>query len=90
MFESNKLYTNRYKDKYCWEELDGRYVFRMTGDWTKYCRMGGKEDEEGLDFNDLGMFDPSGGPYVSLGDKIDGKFIAKISQFEDTFVVEVE
>ena len=34
------------------------------------------------------MFDPSGGPYVGLGTKIDGKKIVKISSLEDTFVVE--
>jgi hypothetical protein len=42
----------------------------MEGDSMKYCRMGGKEGQEGIDPNDLGMFDPSGGPYVAIGSKI--------------------
>ena len=33
---------------------------------------------------------PSGGPYVGLGTKIDGKEIVKISSLEDTFIVEVK
>ena len=33
-------------------------------------RLGGKEGQEGINFNDLGMFDPSGGPYVAVGSKI--------------------
>ena len=32
--------------------------------------MGGKEDQEGIDPNDLGFFDPSGGPFVAVGSKI--------------------
>ena len=32
----------------------------------------------------------SGGPYVGLGTKIDGKEIVKISSLEDTFIVEVK
>ena len=42
-----------------------------------------------MSLQDLGMFDPSGGPYVSLGTKIDGKEIVRISVFDDTFIVDV-
>lgn len=92
MFESQKVYKNRYGDEYHWEPytLKNTYVFRMEGDSLKYCRFGGKEGQEGLNWDDLGMFDPSGGPYVGLGTKIDGKEIVKISSLEDTFVVEVK
>ena len=33
-------------------------------------RFGGHDFQEGIDLNDLGMFDPSGGPYVSICSKI--------------------
>ena len=92
MFESKTTYKNRYGDEYHWEPytLENAYVFRMEGTSLEYCRFGGKEGQEGLDVNDLGMFDPSGGPYVELGAKIDGKEIVKISTLEDTFIVEVK
>src|SRR5210317_2489774 len=62
---------NRYGDEYHWEKLnDKEYKFVMEGDSMKYCRYGGKEGQEKLDPNDLGMFDPSGGPYVAVGSKI--------------------
>ena len=62
---------NRYGDEYHWEKLnDNEYKFVMEGDSLKYCRYGGKEGQEKLDPNDLGMFDPSGGPYVAVGSKI--------------------
>ena len=92
MFESKTTYKNRYGDSYHWEPytLENVYVFRMEGNSMEFCRYGGKEGQQGLDKNDLGMFDPSGGPYVGLGTKIDGKEIVKISSLEDTFVVEVK
>ena len=91
MFESQKTYTNRYGDRYRWEPstLQNAYVFRMEGDSLGFARVGGLEGQQGLNWDDLGMFDPSGGPYVGLGTKIDGKEIVKISSLEDTFVVEV-
>ena len=62
---------NRYGDEYHWEQLnDSEYKFVMEGDSIKYCRFGGKHLEEHIDYDDLGMFDPSGGPYVAVGSKI--------------------
>jgi hypothetical protein len=42
----------------------------MEGDSLTYCRFGGKEGQEGIDHDDLGMFDPMGGPYVGVGSGI--------------------
>lgn len=91
MFESKRIYKNRYGDEYHWEPYtqQNTYAFRMTGNSLEYGRCGGKEGQEGIDFKDLGMFDPSGGPYVALGTKIDEKEVVKISQLGDTFIVEV-
>ena len=91
MFESGEVYTNRYRDQYKFVKIDeNRYRFEMTGDSMNYGRFGGREGQEGLDPQDLGMFDPSGGPYISIGTGIDGKKIVKISADEDTYIVEVE
>ena len=61
---------NRYGDEYHWEKLNEKeYKFHMTGTSMNYCRFGGK-DTGPIDHNDLGMFDPSGGPYVAVGSKI--------------------
>ena len=91
MFESNKVYKNRYGDEYFWFPVESGYIFNMKGNSMDYCRMGGKVGQEGVHTNDLGMFDPSGGPYVELGTKIDGKAITKISIYgEKGFIVGVE
>lgn len=91
MFESGKVYTNRYNDEYTFVPLTpNTYQFRMTGegDSLAYCRCGGKIGQDALDTNDLGMFDPSGGPYVSIGTRVDNKPITRIYQKDNTFYVE--
>ena len=91
MFKSQQVYKNRYGDEYHWEPYtqENTYVFRMTGTSMEYCRYGGKDGEHGIDINDLGMFDPSGGPYICLGIKVDDKPIVKIASTDAGFVVEV-
>jgi len=91
MFEAGKVYCNRYGDEYTWVVLaENRYQFRMTGDSLKYCRLGGKVGQDSLDMHDLGMFDPSGGPYVAVGMKIDSKSIVRLYSTEDGYGAEVE
>jgi len=94
---------NRYGDEYHWEKLnDKEYKFVMEGDSLKYCRYGGKEGQGKLDTNDLGMFDPSGGPYVAVGSKIyfdeilggleDKRFltVTHIRSADDSFIAKVK
>ena len=91
MFESNVTYTNRYRDVYTWTKLsENVYEFTMEGDSMQYCRYGGKEGVEGIDDQDLGMFDPSGGPYVCLGMKIDDNEIKRLYSTSKGFGAEVE
>lgn len=91
MFESNVTYTNRYRDVYTWTKLsENVYEFTMEGDSMQYCRYGGKEGVEGIDDQDLDMFDPSGGPYVCLGMKIDDKEIKRLYSTSKGFGAEVE
>lgn len=62
---------NRHGVEYRFVECDDKlYLFDMSEENMKYMRLGGKDGQEGIDHNDLGMFDPSGGPYVAVGSKI--------------------
>jgi len=79
MFESGKTYKNRYGDEYSWHKIsEGVYQFTMAGDSLRWCRYGGRVGQDTLDLTDLGMFDPSGGPYVSINTEIDGQPISRI------------
>ena len=79
---------NRYGDEYSWEKLsDKEYKFVMEGDSLEYASVGGKEGQSGIDYNDLGMFDPSGGPYVTLGGTLAGGVITHIRHTEEGFIV---
>lgn len=68
---------NRYGDEYEFVQVDDN-TFTINGD-LKYWRFGGKEGQEQLDMKDLGMVDPSGGPYLAIGMKIKGREIVSIS-----------
>ena len=62
---------NRHGVEYSYVKYDHNlYRFNMDEQGMKYSRYGGKEGQEGIDPNDLGFFDPSGGPYVAIGSKI--------------------
>ena len=62
---------NRHGVEYSYVKYDDKlYRFNMAEEHMAYMRFGGKEGQEGIDMMDLGMFDPSGGPYVAVGSKI--------------------
>ena len=88
---------NRYGDEYHYEKIgENEYKFVMEGDSMTYCRF------EGIDHDDLGMFDPSGGPYVAVGSKIffdeiqsgqkgdEPLIVKRIRSTDDGITVEVE
>lgn len=84
------MIKNRYGDNWCWEKQDETiYRFIMTGSSLEYCRYGGKDGQDKIDDQDLGMFDPSGGPYISLGQAIDGKEIVRLRKTAGFFYAEV-
>ena len=61
---------NRYGMEYSFVKCDDKqYRFDMAEEGMKYMRYGGRGHGP-IDHNDLGMFDPSGGPYVEVGYKI--------------------
>lgn len=89
MFKSDTMYTNRYSDSYMWEVVDDTtYKFIMEDKVMKYCRFGGRHGQSKVVLDDLGMFDPSGGPYVALGMEIDGKPITRLYSGEDGMYAE--
>lgn len=70
---------NRYGDAYVFKKVSEN-TYTMEGN-LKYWRFGGKEG--GIDMNDLGFADPSGGPFISAGYLIEGRKVKRISASGD-------
>lgn len=86
-----KKYRNRYGDEYWFDEIGlNQYLFVMDGDSMKYCRFGGHHLQEGVDRNDLGFFDPSGGPFIEVGTKLPFGTVNRIQSLEEGIVITVE
>ena len=84
-------YKNRYGDEYWFENIEpSKYRFVMTGTSMKWCRYGGHELQEHMDMNDLGMFDPSGGPYIPIGTVLPFGTVKRIQSIYDGIVLTVE
>jgi hypothetical protein len=79
---------NRYGDEYTFEKV-GENTYTIKGD-LNYWRFGGKEGQQGIDDNDLGFVDPSGGPFISMGYMIEGRAVKRISLSGDEILFEVE
>jgi hypothetical protein len=90
-FVSGKEYVNRYKDTYRFiKESDTVYTFSMDGNSMQYCRFGGKDGVSGINSNDYGMVDPSGGPYMAVNEMfIDGREVIRIFSNGDGISFEV-
>jgi hypothetical protein len=67
---------NRYGDIYHFEKLSEN-TYTIVGD-LKYWRYGGREGQQKMDMNDIGFVDPSGGPFISIGDIIEGRRVVRI------------
>lgn len=94
---------NRHGIEYWFEKVsDKEYRFHMGPESEiDYMRMGGRDGQDELDMNDLGFFDPFGGPFIAVGDKLywddikgatdqDPLPITRIRSVEDDIFVEVE
>jgi hypothetical protein len=68
---------NRYGDEYTFERVDEN-TFTITGN-LKYWRFGGREGQQQMDMSNIGFVDPSGGPFIEVGMKIEGREIVNIS-----------
>jgi len=80
---------NRYGDTYTFVAC-GDKIYRFEGSeiMMKYCRYGGKPYTESVDYNDLGFFDPVGGPFVSEGFEFDGMKVKRIFAKDGKIFVE--
>ncbi len=78
---------NRYGDEYDFEKLNEN-TYTIVGK-LQYWRYGGKEGQEGIDTNDLGFVDPSGGPFLAVGMRIDGRKITRIRAQDEKIFFEV-
>jgi len=67
---------NRYGDEYNFVKVNDN-TYTIVGN-LNYWRYGGKEGQNGIDDNDLGFVDPSGGPFISIGYKIEGRTVNRI------------
>jgi hypothetical protein len=79
---------NRYGDEYRFEKVNDN-TYTIKGD-LNYWRFGGKEGQEGIDDNDLGFVDPSGGPFISIGYMIEGRPVKRISSVNGEIFFEVK
>jgi hypothetical protein len=74
----NLVYKNRDSVPYKFNAI-GDNIFTMEGDFGKYWRYGGIEGQSFIDDNNLGFVDPSGGPFISIGNaRINNRPIKKI------------
>lgn len=81
---------NRYGDIYDFVACGNKiYMFEGSEIMMRYCRFGGKPNAEGFDYDDLGFFDPSGGPFISEGFEFDGMKVKRIFVKEGKIFVEV-
>lgn len=67
---------NRYGDEYDFVPVDEN-TYKITGNLS-YWRCGGREGQEGVDMNNLGFIDPSGGPFIDIGYPINGRVVTNI------------
>jgi hypothetical protein len=79
---------NRYRDEYSFEKVSDN-VYTIVGN-LKHIRYGCKEGQSELDLSDLGMVDPSGGPFFQVGMNLEGRKITKISVVDEKIYFEVE
>lgn len=79
---------NRYGDEYDFVKVDDN-TYTIVGS-LNYWRYGGREGQPQMDFNDLGFVDPSGGPFISLGYKIEGKAVKRIRAEGENIYFEVD
>lgn len=79
---------NRYGDEYEFEKVSDN-TYKIVGN-LKYWRFGSHSGQNEIDLNNLGFVDPSGGPFIAVGDKIEGREIIRISVKGDDIFFEVK
>ena len=89
-YEKEKAMKNRHGDEYSFEHLGNNiYKFVMGGTSMRYCRMGGFEGQDVVDHTSLSYFDPAGGPFIGIGDKLSIGTVKHIKSSSEGFMIEV-
>ena len=82
---------NRYGKEYSFERVDDNtYKFIMAEEDAMYMRVGGREGQDQINMNDLGYFDPPGGPFIGINTIIEYKRVSRIRSTEEGIFVDVE
>lgn len=82
---------NRHGVEYHYEKVsDNTFKFVMAEEDGMYMRVGGREGQDQIDMNDLGFFDPDGGPFVEIGSKIESGTVTRIMSTNEGILVEIE
>ena len=79
---------NRHGDEYQFQKVSDD-TYTITGD-LKYWRMGGREGQDHIDYNNLGFVDPSGGPFISIGYPIEGRKVVRIRMVNEVIYFDVK
>ena len=79
---------NRYGVEYNFEKINDN-TYNIVGE-LDHWRFGSQEYADEIDYQNLGFVDPSGGPFISLGYKIDGRKVTRIYLDNDNILFEVE
>lgn len=78
---------NRYGDEYNFEKINDN-TYKIVGN-LNYWRMGGIDGQDGIDMNNLGFVDPSGGPFIGHGYMIEDRPVTRIMSKDDGIFFEV-
>ena len=78
---------NRYGNEYHFEQINDN-TYTIKGELS-YWRFGAREGQDQMDMTNLGFVDPSGGPFIQLGDHIGERKIVRIAA-EGNIIFEVE
>lgn len=79
---------NRYGVEYSFQPVsENTYTIKGA---LEYWRYGGQEGQERIDYDNLGFVDPSGGPFIGIGSKIEGRKVVRIRVDGDTIYFDVE
>ena len=80
-------HRNRYGNEY-WFEPVSDSVLKVCGDLS-YWRFGGHEGQQEVDYADLSFADPSGGPFLAVGDRIEGRTVKRVFVDRNTVCLEM-
>ena len=91
LIERDSKMKNRDGKEYSLERVDDNtYKFIMAEEDTMYMRVGGREGQDQIDMNDLGYFDPEGGPFISIDSLVEEKHVSRIRKTEEGIFVDIE